>query len=206
MQQIFSAFKLISKIWTSSLFFSFRLFYFSTRFISVLTLKSSAIHWLTCFRVSSGLSLVLFWWMLWMLVTVHKLWHEPHASPITTSGVIFMERIFSVSKEWVRSWSHGFLITYHKTFTKKLFRGPSRKTEEKEKKKQSRIGLTKLFALRKRNKLEWQLQSFLRFTQTQLRVLTNWMNIGVMKNWFIFASFGFIFWWDCNVFMSHSIC
>ena len=54
---------------------------------------------------------------------------------ITTFGTMFTERHFRVSKEWVRSWSHDFLITYHKTFTKKLFGGPSRKSDEKEKKK-----------------------------------------------------------------------
>ena len=120
-------------------------FYLSTRFISVLTLKSSAIHWLTCFRVSSGLFLVLFW-MLWMLVTVHKLCHVPHASRITTCGTIFTERHFNVSKEWVRSWSHA--TTYHKTFIKKLFGGTSRKSDEKGiKKKKTRMAIAKLFAL-----------------------------------------------------------
>ena len=135
-------------IWTSSLFFFFRLFYLSTRFISVLTLKSSAIHWLTCFRVSSGLFLVLFG-MVWMLVTVHKLCHVPHASRITACGTIFIERHFSVSKEWVRSWSHSFLITYYKTLIKKLFGGTSRKSDEKEKKKRkkkTRMPTAKLFA------------------------------------------------------------
>ena len=29
-------------------------------------------------------------------------------------------RFFSVSKEWVRSWSHVFLIVYYKMFSKKL--------------------------------------------------------------------------------------
>ena len=139
-------------IWTSSFFF-LRLFYLSTQFISVLTLKSSAIHWLTCFRVSSGLFLVLLG-MVWMLVTVHKLCHVPHASRITACGIIFTERHFSVSKEWVRSWSHSFLITYYKTLIKKLFGGTSRKSDEKEKKK-------------RKKKPECQLQSFLRFTQTQ---------------------------------------
>ena len=75
-------------IWTSSLFYFFRLFYLSTRFNSVLTLKSSTIHWLTCFRVSSGLFLVLFW-IFWMLVTVHKLCHVTHTSRITTCGKKF---------------------------------------------------------------------------------------------------------------------
>ena len=110
--------------------------------------KFSAIHWLTCFRVSSRLFLGLFW-MLWMLVTMHKLYHVPHTPQITTCGTIFTERHFSVSKEWVRSWSHASLITYHETFTKKLFSGPSRKSDKKEKK-------------RKKNKWEWRLQGFLR--------------------------------------------
>ena len=124
-------------IWTFSLFFFFRLFYSSTRFISVLTLKSSAIHWLTCFRVSSGLFLVLFW-MLWMLVTVHKLCHVPHASRITTCGTIFTERHFSVSMEWIRSWSHAFLIIYHKTLIKKFFGSTSRKSDVEEKNKKNK--------------------------------------------------------------------
>ena len=109
----------------SSLSFSFRLFYLSTRFMSVLTLKSSAIHRLTCFQVSSGLFLVI----IWMLCRVSR------ALQITTCGTIFMERHFSVSKEWIGSWSHAFLVTYHKTLIKKLFDGTSRKSDEKEKKK-----------------------------------------------------------------------
>ena len=102
-------------------------------FAKKLKAVSSAIHWLNCFRVSSGLFLVLFW-MLSMLVTIHELCHVPHASRITTCGTIFTKRHFSVSKEWVRSWSHTFLINYHKTLAKKLFGGPSRKSDEKEKK------------------------------------------------------------------------
>ena len=73
-----------------------------------------------------------------MLVAVHKLFHVPYASRIKTSGTIFTERHFSVSKEWLRSWSHAFLITYRKTFTKKLFGGPSRNSDEKEKKTKTR--------------------------------------------------------------------
>ena len=106
----------------SSLIFFFGLFYLTNRFLFVLTIESSAIHWLTGLInlfPSLWLFLVLLW-MLWMLVTVHKPCHVPHASRITTSGTIFTERRFSVSKEWVRPWSHAFLITYDKTFTKKL--------------------------------------------------------------------------------------
>ena len=75
-----------------SFLFFFRLFHLSARFISVLTLQSSPIHWLTCFRVSSGLFLVLLW-MLWMLVTVDKLCHVPHVSRIATCGTIFTKDI-----------------------------------------------------------------------------------------------------------------
>ena len=131
-------------------FFFFSLYYLSTQFISVLTLKSSAIHWLNCFGFSSGLFLVLFW-MLWMLVTVHKLCHVSYASRMTTCGTIFTKRHFSVSKEWVRSWSQAFLITYHKTLIKKLFGGPSRKSTRRKKRKQqknkTRMAIAKLFAL-----------------------------------------------------------
>ena len=84
--------------------------------------SSASIHWqtgLTNLFPSFLLFLVLFW-MLWMLVTVYKPCCVPHASRTTTSGTIFTERLFSVSKEWVRSWSHAFLITYDKTLTKKL--------------------------------------------------------------------------------------
>ena len=109
-------------IWTSSPFFFFRFFYLSTWFLSILTIESSDIHWLTGltkFFPSFWLFLVLFW-MLWMLVTVFKPCHMPHASQITTWGTLFTERLFSVSKEWVRSWSHTSLIIYDKTFAKKL--------------------------------------------------------------------------------------
>ena len=135
----------VSKEWVRSWSHSSLIIYHKT-FAKKLKAVSSAIHWLTCSWVSSRLFLVLFW-ILWMLVTVHKLCHVPHTSQITTCGTIFSERHFRVSKEWVRSWSHAFLITYHKTLTKKLFGGPSRKSDKEEKKKEK--------------KLEWQLQSFL---------------------------------------------
>ena len=104
-------------IWALSLFIVFDLFYLSTLFFSVLMLESSAIHWVTCFRVSNC---YCFFWMLWTLGTVRKLLHPPHASRITISESTFTERLFSVSKEWIRSWSHTFLITYDKTLTNRL--------------------------------------------------------------------------------------
>ena len=59
---------------------------------------------------SLWLFFVLFW-MLWIMVTVLKLCHVPHASRITTWGTAFAEIFFVVSKVKVRSWSHPFLIT-----------------------------------------------------------------------------------------------
>ena len=139
-------------IWTSSLFFFIRLFYLSTRFISVLTLKSSTIYWLTCFRVSSGLFPVLFW-MLWMLITVHKLCHVPDALQITNWETIFMERHFCVSKEWVGSWSYAFLITYHKRWLKSFSAvRPGKLTRRK---KKTRMAIVKLFALNANAKIHF---------------------------------------------------
>ena len=82
-----------------------------------------------------------------MLVTVNKPCHVPHTSRITTCGTVFTGRHFSVFKEFFRSWSHAFLITYDKTLIKKLFGCTSKKSDEKKK---------------KQKKLEWQLESFLR--------------------------------------------
>ena len=123
-------------------------FHLSTRFVSVLTLKSSTIHWLTCFRVSSGLFRVLFW-MIWMLVTVHKLWHVPYASRISTYRTVFTERHFSVSMEWGKSSSYAFLMTYHKTLIKKTFLTvrPEKVTRRKKRRKKTRMAIAKLLAL-----------------------------------------------------------
>ena len=93
---------------------------------------------ITCFRVSGGwfwLFLVLFW-MLWMLATVHKMRNVPQASKITTTGTVFTEIFFDVSKEWVSSWSHVLSITKVKTLAKKLLavRPEKRKGRKKRKK------------------------------------------------------------------------
>ena len=97
-------------------------------------------HLLANLFPSFWLFLVLFW-VLWMLVTVYKPCHVPHASRITTSGKRFRERLFSVSKESVRSWSHAFLIIYRKTFAKKLkaVRPKSCLEREKEKEKERQL-------------------------------------------------------------------
>ena len=102
-------------IWTS--FLLFKLFYLSTWFLCF-------DHWMICHSLTNWpvnlflnfwLFLVLFW-MFWM----HKSCCVPHVSQITNWGTIFTKRLYSVSKEWVRSWSQAFLITYDKTLTKKL--------------------------------------------------------------------------------------
>ena len=135
--------------WTSFRFFFLRLSYLLTQFLSILTLEFSAIYLANLFQrafPNFWLFLVLFR-MLWMMVTVNKPCHIPHMSWIITCGTIFMGGHFGVSKEWVRSWSHEFLITYHKTLIKKLFGGTSSKNDEKEKKKK-KVAITKLFALK----------------------------------------------------------
>ena len=59
-----------------------------------------------------------------------------------------MERLFSVSKEWFRSWPHAFLITYDKTLTEKLLAvHPEKVAQRKKRKKQTRKAIAKLFAL-----------------------------------------------------------
>ena len=138
-------------IWTSSIFFFFRPFYLSSRFFSVLTIESPAsIHWLiglTNLFASFWLFVSWAFWMLWMLVTVHNPCHVPHASRITTWRTIFKERLFSVPKEWVRSWSRAFLIAYHKTLTKMLFAVRPEKVTRRKKRKKNRKAIAKLFAL-----------------------------------------------------------
>ena len=92
--------------------------------------------WLANLFLSFWLFLVLFW-MLWMLATVLNPCHVPHTLRITTWRTLFTERLFIVSKEWVRSWLHASLIIYHKTFTKKVkaVRPKSCRGGEKEQKK-----------------------------------------------------------------------
>ena len=102
----------------SSDFFTYQLNFF---LFWLLNLLSSTTHynWLICFWVSWSHFSVLFW-MLRMLVTMNKWCHVPHASRITTLGKIFTKIPFGLPKEWVRSWSHAFLITNAKTLAKKL--------------------------------------------------------------------------------------
>ena len=138
-----------STSWSERLLsFSLDIFTYQLDF-SVLTIESSAsIHWLTDLTnlfLSLSLFLVLFW-IIWMLVTVHKPCHVPHASQITNWRTIFKERPFLVSKEWDRSWSRAFLIAYHKTFIKKFLAVRPEKVTR---------------SIKTKKKLERQLQSFL---------------------------------------------
>ena len=91
--------------------------------------------WLTNLLPSFWLFLLLFW-ILWMLVTVFKPCHVPHVSQITTTGTLFTEKLFSVSKESARSWSHAFFIIYNKTFAKKLKAVRAKSCGEREKGKE----------------------------------------------------------------------
>ena len=63
--------------------------------------------------------LIMFFCMLWMLVTVNDLCYVPQVSRITWE-TNFTEIFFGVSKKWARSWSYASLITSLKTLTKKL--------------------------------------------------------------------------------------
>ena len=134
----------------SSLLFFLRFFYLSTRILSVLMIESSAsIHWLTSltnFFPSFWLFLVLFW-ILWMLVTMDKPCHGPHTSRMTTWVTVFTRIRFSVSKKWVRSWSHVFVVTYHKTLPRKLLAVRPEKVTTKEKRRKIRQAIATFFAL-----------------------------------------------------------
>ena len=107
-----------------NLFFSTSSLFFLQTFLLINLIFLSFDPWIFCHPLtnlfpSSWLILVLFW-MLWILVTVHKPCHVLHALWITTWGTIFMERLFSKSQKSVRSWSYAFLITYDKMLPKKL--------------------------------------------------------------------------------------
>ena len=108
----------------------FSFFYLPTRFFSVLTLEYSAIHWLTCFRVPGWFLCFFGCYEYWLPCILVKLCHVPHASWIITWGTIFIEPLFSVSQEWVRSWSHAFLIAYDKTWLKSFWQSVQKKWRE----------------------------------------------------------------------------
>ena len=139
--------------------FSSDFFYLSTRFLSQFLCFDP---WIFCHPLASLFP--SFWrffvlvWMLWMLVTLHKPCHVPHASRITTIGTIFMERFLTLSREWVRSWSHTLLKTSHKTFTKKLLAVLPEKVTRRKKEKKTRMAIAKLFVLNANAKSTWRVQ------------------------------------------------
>ena len=71
---------------------------------------------------------------------------------VTTWRTIFKERLFSVSKESVRSWSHAFLIAYHKMFTKKLLPFHPGKVMRRKKRKKNYKGNCKAFCIKRKCK------------------------------------------------------
>ena len=84
---------------------------------------------------------------LWMLVTMDKPCHGPHTSRMTTWITIFTRILFSVSKKWVRSWSHVFVITYHETLPRKLLAIRPEKVTTKEKRRKTRQSIATFFEL-----------------------------------------------------------
>ena len=75
-------------------------------FLLIISIFLCFVNWIFCYPLtnlspSSWLILVLFW-MLWILVTVHKRCHVPHVLRIKTWGTTFLERFFNVSQEWLR--------------------------------------------------------------------------------------------------------
>ena len=82
-----------------------------------------------------------------------KVCHVLHASRLTTYGTIFLEIFFGVSKEWVKSWSHVFLISNLNIFPKKLLVVRPEKGTRREKKNKTRMAIAKLIALNAKAKM-----------------------------------------------------
>ena len=118
-------------------------------------------------------------WMRWMQVTVHKLCHLPHASRITTCGTIFAEIFSGVSKKWVRSWSHTFLIANVKTLTRKLLAVRQEKGREG---KKTRIAVSKLFPLNANAINYFRLTTLVVRFASKLKTQIKWINFTEL-NW-----------------------
>ena len=118
-------------VWSSNQLL-FRLFYLSTQFLSVFNFS------LIEFPASID----------WLIGLTHWL-----SELILAWRTIFKERVFSVSKKWVRSWSHAFLMVYQKTLTKKLLavllkRVTRRKKQQTNKKTKNRKANSKDFCVK----------------------------------------------------------
>ena len=138
--------------WTSSLFFFFFFLDFFTYQLDFFLPQP-----LNLLPFSDQLS-VRFWkfhvlfWMLWILGTVQKSCHVPHAPQITTWETIFKEISFDVPQEWVRSRSHVFVITKVITLPRKLLEvRPEKVTRRKKRRIKTRITIAKLSELNANN-------------------------------------------------------
>ena len=128
--------------WTPFLSFFFFFFWLQILlFINSISLCFD--HLLAKLFPSFRLFLVLFW-ILWTLVFMEKSCHVPRASWLTTSGTIFREIFFGVSKEWVRSWSHTVLISNLKTLAKNLLAVHLAKGTRRKKRRKTRMTIAKI--------------------------------------------------------------
>ena len=72
---------------------------------------------------------------------------------MATSGTIFTEIFFGMSKEWVRSWLHAFLIAYLKTLAKRLSAVYlEMKTRKKKRKKKDNCNVLNADAIKEKGK------------------------------------------------------
>ena len=108
-------------------FFFVEPFCLPTRFLPLLTLKSSVSSSLTSLRVSGC-----------TLNAGYRACHVPHASRITTSGRIFTQVFFSVSSEIIPILVTRFLGNEWWKVSKKYFCSLSKNSEEKEKEKKKK--------------------------------------------------------------------
>ena len=89
--------------------------------------------------------------LFWILVTVHKPCHVPRVPQITAWGTISVEICFDVPEEWVRSWSHVFVITKVTLPRKLLEVRPEKVTRRKKGRIKTRMTIAKFFALNANN-------------------------------------------------------
>ena len=123
--------------------------------------------------------LVLFWWLS-ILVTVHKPCHVSRASRITTAGTIFTEICFGVSNEWFKSWSHVLLIKV-KRLAKNFLAVRPEKVTRKKKRKKTRTVIAKLLALNA-NALNLSRHVQLCFSEVRIRSFAMGI-IKVIRQW-----------------------
>ena len=126
-------------------------FLFLQTFLLISSISLCFDYWIFCCLLANlfpivWLFLVLFW-MLWILVTVHKPCHVPPASRITTWGKMFKKIFLGMSKEWLRSRSHSSLITNLKTLAKKILEVRPEHWTRRKKEKKTKMTIAELFPL-----------------------------------------------------------